>query len=441
MKNHLHFVSHFLKGCPQKPLTGYVKNYPFCSGKSIDDLKPFLPSCFINIITPFACTFYLLFLLFSQPVHGEEKGPVRLGMSTALTGPTSFIGIHMKNGVEAALAEATRNGGVKGKPLKLIARDDGYEPSRTAPNMHDLIQNENVEAVIGNVGTPTAVSAIPIAVNSNTLFFGAYTGAGILRKKPPERYVINYRASYTEEVTEMVDALIQHAGLSFDEIAFFTQRDAYGDAGFAGGIAALKAYGLKYEYAVPHGRYERNTLAVENGLADILFASPTAKAVIIVGTYAPAAAFIKLSEENGFHPYFLNVSFVGAEPLAAALGKKGDGVIITQVVPYFGCDVPVVKAYAKAMAEYNPLLEKSFSSLEGYIAARILILGLSCINGPIDRESIVEGLESLNDFDIGLGVSLKLSKNEHQACHKIWPTVIKNGVVAPFEWMELRKSP
>ena len=129
--------------------------------------------------------------------------------------------------------------------------------------MRRLIEEQRVLAVVGNVGTPTAIAAVPIALEARTLFFGAFTGAGVLRKEPPDRYVINYRASYAEETAAMVRALVAIAHITPEEIAFFTQRDGYGDAGFAGGIAALTQHGLKDPATVAHGRYERNTLDVE----------------------------------------------------------------------------------------------------------------------------------------------------------------------------------
>lgn len=199
---------------------------------------------------------------------------IKLGMSTALTGPASFLGINMRSGVLAAIQELNHQGGISGARVELICLDDGYEPTRTAPNMRRLISRENALAIIGNVGTPTAVTAIPIANSSKIAFYGAFTGAGILRKNPPDRYVINYRASYAEEVSEMIEALISIAGLKPRQIAFFTQRDTYGDAGYTGGIEALRRHGLKDENRIIHSRYERNTLAVENGLADIILAEP-----------------------------------------------------------------------------------------------------------------------------------------------------------------------
>lgn len=389
----------------------------------------------------------LLALLVPLPAGASDSKPSQqqqelfvFGMSTALTGPASFLGLNMRAGVEAAFDEKARSGGINGKRPILVCLDDGYEPARTAPNMRHLIHDQNVLAIIGNVGTPTAVAAIPIANAGQTAFFGAFTGAGILRKTPPDRSVINYRASYAEEVSAMIEALIGVAGLRPFEIAFFTQRDTYGDAGFAGGIAALKKHGLLDENQIVHSRYERNTLAVENGLADIILADPLPKAVIMVGAYAPCAAFIRLAKQSGLKALFLNVSFVGSAPLARALGEDGDGVIITQVVPHFDAELPIVQQYGSALAAYAEDQEKSFSSLEGYIAARILLKALETNTGPISRDGIVTALEGLGAFNIGMGESLHLGPQDHQACHRIWPTVLSNGQAVPYSWSQLAKN-
>jgi len=372
---------------------------------------------------------------------GEPPPPRRtevlLGMSTALTGPAAELGINMRAGVLAALEEANGAGGINGARLRLVALDDGYEPAQTAPNMRRLVDEEKVLAVIGNVGTPTAVAAVPIANARKTPFFGAFTGAGVLRRTPPDRYVVNYRASYAEETASMVDALVKEAGLEPREIAFFTQRDAYGDAGFVGGVAALKAHGLEDEAQVAHGRYERNTVAVENGLAEVLQADPPVRAVIMVGAYAPCAKFIRLARDFELDAWFLNVSFVGAAPLAAALGDAGAGVIVTQVVPHFDSDLPIVQRYRRALAAFDAEAKPTFGSLEGYVATSILLKALNTIEGPIDRESIVDALDGLGEFSLGLGAPLHLSPTLHQACHTVWPTRIDGGRAVPFVWKEL----
>ena len=376
----------------------------------------------------------------TAPTPTPTENTITMGMSTALSGPASKLGINMKAGVEAAFAEANESGGVHDHTIELVALDDGYEPARTAPNMHALIDEHHVTAIIGNVGTPTAVAAIPIANEDNTLLFGAYTGAGALRKDPPDRCIINYRASYAQETGAMVDALINEAGLSVNEIGFFTQRDAYGDAGFNGGIAALKAHGLNDEHTVAHGRYERNTIAVENGLADIMLSDTPVKAVIMVGAYAPCAEFIKVAKEYELDALFLNVSFVGSTPLANELGSDGDGVIITQVVPHFMGDLPIAHNYRAALNAFNPEAEPNFGSFEGYIAGRIMVEAMQNASELPTRSTIVDAFESMGDFDLGLGVPMNLSPSNHQASTTVWPTIIRDGKVVAFTWDQLAPS-
>jgi branched-chain amino acid transport system substrate-binding protein len=295
-----------------------------------------------------------------------------------------------------------------------------------------------VLAVIGNVGTPTAIAAVPIADEQKTLFFAPFTGAGFLRRNPPDRYVINFRASYEEETAAMIDALIDKADLKPEEIAFFTQRDAYGDAGFSAGLAALKRHGLKSEQGIVNVRYERNTVAVENAVADLLEAEPAPRAVVMVGTYLPCAKLIKLSREANLNVLFLGVSFVGSQGLAEALDGADAPVIITQVVPPPSDDsIPMVREYEADLRANDPTASGGFAEFEGYIVSRILTLALSTIKGSPTRETVIDALEHLGQFDIGLGESLNLNLNEHQASHRIWPTVLRNGKFVPFQWSQI----
>jgi ABC-type branched-subunit amino acid transport system substrate-binding protein len=370
--------------------------------------------------------------------RGRAAEEIVLGMSTALSGPAAALGLNMRQGMLAGFERANRAGGVRGRRIRLVSLDDGYEAGRTAPNMRRLLEEEKVLAVVGNVGTPTAIAALPIIEEHQTLFYGAFTGAGVLRKTPPDRHVINYRASYAEEIGAMVDALIDGAGLRVEDIAFFTQRDGYGDAGFSGGVAALKRHGLRDEKAVLHVRYERNTLAVEGALASLLYAPREPRAVVMVGAYAPCAQFIRLATAVEFKPVFLNVSFVGSRSLAEALGPTSARVIVTQVVPNpHDSAAPMAADYRADLAAYDAGARPGFGSFEGYVAARVLLLALEKISGPPTRKNIVAALEGLGEFDVGLGAPLRLGPQEHQASHRVWPTILKEGALVSFAWNDI----
>lgn len=371
-----------------------------------------------------------------MPGTYAQAGELKIGMSTALSGPAQALGQGVKLGVETYFHKVNAAGGIHGNKLKLIAEDDGYEPSRAAPNMRKLI-SQGVLAVIGNVGTPTAIVTVPIANELKTPFIGVFTGAGVLRKSPPDRYIINYRASYAEETAAMIDGLMS-VGIKPAEIAFFTQNDGYGYAGYNGGIKALTAKGYAKAKQLAHGRYTRNTINVEDGLSTILDAATEPKAIIMVGAYKPCAAFIKLAKEELPKVHFLNVSFVGSVALAKELGSSGDGVIITQVVPHFNDNLAAVKEYHAALKLFKASVSPGFVSLEGFLAAKIFVEGLKHAGPKPTRETLVDGLEKVKGFQLGTGVIVNYSKTEHQASHKVWPTIIKAGQFESLNWLDLK---
>ena len=205
----------------------------------------------------------------SSAVRGVTDSEIRFGISAPFTGPAKELGQNMKIGIEAAFNVANAKGGVYGRQLRLIAADDGYEPTRTLMAMKELDERDQVFGLVGNVGTPTAAVALPYALDRKMLFFGAFTGAGLLRNDPPDRYVFNYRASYAEETAAVVNYLVKVRGFLPEQIAVFAQQDAYGDAGFAGVAKAIRS--LRGGSASPILRlnYQRNTIDVDDAVAQL----------------------------------------------------------------------------------------------------------------------------------------------------------------------------
>ena len=383
--------------------------------------------------------FILLLLTLLLSTARAEQPPLLFGMSTALSGPASELGTNMRDGLITAFERSNRSGGIQGRQLQLQVLDDAYEPQQTVNNLKQLVTDPEILAIIGNVGTPTAIAALPMIRQHRIRFYAPFTGAGVLRRTPPERYVINYRASYAEETAAMVDAMINTGGLRPNQIAFFTQRDGYGDAGFQGGIEALRRHGLENELEVQHVRYERNTLAVENALADLLYAESLPRAIIIVGAYAPVAKFIRLARESGIDALMLNVSFVGSQPLAESLKAPAGHILVTQVVPHPSTDtLPAIQDYHKDLTLFDPDLSPSFGSLEGYLAGRTLIRALDNLRVAPDRINLIDALEALGRFELGLNYQLELSPERHQASHRVWPTRLSEHGVVPFDWSNIK---
>jgi ABC-type branched-subunit amino acid transport system substrate-binding protein len=262
------------------------------------------------------------------------------------------------------------------------------------------------------------------------LFFGAFTGANVLRHDPPDRYVFNYRASYAEETDAVVRYLVKIRRIPARQIAVFAQQDTYGDSGFAGVSKAMRALGAS-DAAIVRLNYKRNTVDVDDAINQMKLQKPPIKAVVMVATYRAAAKFIEKTHDLYPGMLYTNVSFVGSTALADELMLLGpryaSGVIVTQVVPAVSGYSSVVLEYKNALAKYFPGEAPDYVSLEGYVAANVLIQGLKRAGPQFDTEKLIDVLENTRNFDLGLGAQLSFGRAEHQASHKIWGTALDDS--------------
>jgi branched-chain amino acid transport system substrate-binding protein len=354
----------------------------------------------------------------TQPENGA---PIVLGQSCALSGPAKNLGLEMRAGLLAAFSKINDEGGVKGRDIVLLSRDDGYEPDMAVKNTQDFINTENVFMLIGEVGTPTSNAVIPLVEQHRIPFFAPFTGAEFLRV-PFRQYVINVRASYFQEMEKLASYLVE--GKKIRKIACFYQDDSYGLAGLEGIERALAKRGLDL---VSRGSYERNTVAVLRGLTDVMQAEP--EAVVLVGTYPACAEFIKLGKAGRAKDIlYCNISFVGTESLQATLGRYAGKVIVSQVVPYpEDSSIPLIREYTAAMRKYQHDAPISFTSLEGYIAGKLFFQISSAVPGELERESFISTMEQIGTFDLG-GVVLQFGPGDHQGMEDIYLTEINPTV-------------
>lgn len=350
---------------------------------------------------------------------------VAFGMSAALSGPSAELGTEMKRGVETCLAAVNAAGGIHGRTFRLIAKDDGYDPERTKAAMRELVEGEKVFAILGNVGTPNAQVSVPYVLEKKTLFFGAFTGASLLRKSPPDRYVFNYRASYVEEMGAVVRYLLRK-GIKPEEIAVFAQNDAFGDAGFEGVALALGKVGRKPEEILRVG-FTRNALDVEPAVEKIV-AAKGLRAVCTVAPYKASARFTQLVRDAGLDVTITNLSFVGSSSLAKELAAMGpryaQGVIVTQVVPPLETQCRAAREYREALERTDPGVAPNYVSFEGYVAASALLEAYRAAGPDPTTDSVIAALESMRGKDLGIPAAISFSPEDHQGSHKVWGTVL-----------------
>jgi branched-chain amino acid transport system substrate-binding protein len=340
--------------------------------------------------------------LLGTPAVRAQSDRIVLGQSAPFSGNAAQLGLQFNRGARLFFDQANAQGGVGGKRIELVSLDDGYEPDRCAENTRKLLADD-VTALFGYVGTPTCLAALPLATAAKTALFAPFTGAAALRQ-PFNRYAFHLRASYNDETAVMVRQL---TAMGMKKIAVFYQDDAYGKSGLEATTAALAAQNLK---PVAVATVERNSVNVANAVKTLVAAQPDA--IVQVSAYKSCAAFIRTAKQSGYGGTFYNLSFVGTQALADELGKEGAGVVVSQVVPSpYNPARPIAREFVDAVKKAGGDHQANFSSMEGYLAAKVIADGLRKAGGKLTRESLVAGLETLNNQSYG-GFAVSFSPND-----------------------------
>jgi ABC-type branched-subunit amino acid transport system substrate-binding protein len=339
--------------------------------------------------------------LAAPALRAQERGRILLGQSAALSGAAAQLGLQFQAGARLYFSRINSRGGVGGRNIELKSLDDGYEPDRCAANTRQLI-GEDVLALFGYIGTPTSVSALPLATEARVPFLFPFTGAQVLRE-PFNRMAFHVRASYFDETARIVEHLL---AVGMKNIAVFHQNDSYGQAGLTGVQRALARQGGK---PVATGTVERNSVDVAAALKAILPGQP--QAVVQISAYKSCAAFVRQARQAGYGGQFYNVSFVGTAALATELGADARGVVVSQVMPFaFAPLTPIAGEFLQAAASAN--VDVNYSSMEGFVAARTLVEALRRQGRELSREGLVVALESLRDLNLG-GFTVDFGPNKH----------------------------
>ena len=353
--------------------------------------------------------------LAAPAVWSQPGGAIVLGQSAAFSGPASELGEQFKRGAALLLERVNARGGVAGRNIELQSLDDGYEPDRCAANTRKFIE-QGVFALFGYIGTPTSLAALPLATASKLPFVAPFTGAEALRV-PFNRYAFHVRASYFDETAAIVK---QITSMSIQRVGVFHQNDSYGKAGLEGVLRALKPLNLEPSAL---GTVERNTVDVDAAVKTILASNPGA--IVMISAYKSCAAFIRAARKAGFGGNLYNVSFVGTQALAQELGADARGVVVSQVMPYPFTQATLLSSeyLAAGKAAQGDKFQPNYSSMEGYVAAKVMVEALRRPGGAASADGLITALESLRDFNLG-GFFVDFGPQKHTGSRFVDMTIL-----------------
>jgi branched-chain amino acid transport system substrate-binding protein len=379
---------------------------------------------------------------------------IRIGMSAAFRGAAAGLGTELYRGAQAYYGEINARGGIGGRPIAVVALDDGYNPDPCIRNTIQLLDRERIFLLSNYVGTPTLTRALPVIkqyADQHVVLVGNFTGAQPQREAPYVDQVFNIRASYRQEMAALVERF-WHAGAR--RFGVYYQIDAYGRSGTDGVARALAARNSKIVAEATYVRgakfEEDMTIAVQalrEGGSDV---------VLCTGAYQGCAAFVRSARDAGWNAPISNVSFVGSDAMLALLVKHGRekgrdytrALVNSQVVPsYDDLSLPGVVEYRALMDKHGPQVpasirdasyapqKYSFISLEGYVNARVIVEALRRAGANASRPAFRQALESLRGLDLGIGAPLTFTAERHQGLDSVYFTRVEGERWVPVaDW-------
>lgn len=337
-----------------------------------------------------------------------------IGQSVPLSGPSAELGKEMRAGALAYFEHVNKQGGISGRRLRLESMDDAFQPERAAANYKALIER-GAFLIFGCIGAATCNAAMPIITQANVPFVAPANGNEIMRT-PVNRLVFHVRASFADEVEHIITHLTT---VGITKVAVLHPNHAPGKAARATAEASLKKLNLGLAAAATYPGEDQ--LDVAPAIKAIAAVEP--QAVIIFGPYRLAAEFVRGMKAAGQQPQFMALSVVGPRALAQALGDDGRGVGVTQVMPYPWVDtLPVLSEY-QALYVKGGRNEPSFTSLEAFVSAKVLVEGLRRAGAQPTREKFVAAMESMSNYDAG-GFQVSYSPTRRAGSHYVDITVI-----------------
>lgn len=345
-----------------------------------------------------------------------------IGQVAPLSGVLADTGKDMVLGARIYFDHLNDHGGVHGKRIRHVVKDDGYQVTETVRLTKEAIEKDEAVALIGFAGTGNIQELLKQKVleNANIALIAPYTGGEVLRE-PFNPYIFHIRAGYADEAEGIVEQLLM---LKMDRIGVMYQNDPFGKAGLEGVRAALKKRGLD---VVATGAYEKNTDDVSEAVKAIAKVNP--QAVVMISVNKSTAAFSKQIRSASTVAQLVNISVVNPKEIVRLIGADhARGIGVAQVMPYpFSSAHAIVKEYQQAMKKYAPGVEPSYTSFEEFVGAKVLVEGLRRAGPNPTREKVIRALETLKAWDTG-GFTVNFSPTNRIGSRFVEITVIgKDG--------------
>lgn len=344
-----------------------------------------------------------------------------IGQVASLSGTNGAdLGQGLQLGLQLAVEKTNAAGGINGRKLKLITKDDKYIPEETVKLTQELIAQSNPIALAGYRGTANTMAVMKsnVLTDAGIALVGTLTGAKEVQGAPN---IYHVRTSYQNEIGQIVEQL---GRIGITRIGLFYVDDAFGNSGREAVEQVLTKQGRKAAAIAAYDKAADKVIpSIEQAVKTLVAAQP--QAVVIVAVGDPVYEFIKRFRALAPSPQLVSISVVNPDAVTQKVGQKmAHGIGFSQVFPYpYSDTTKVVREYRALIKQHAPQAQPSYFSLEGYISGLVLVQAIRNAGGSPTRAKVLEALTKMQPLDLG-GFFVKFDPASHNGSRLTELTVI-----------------
>lgn len=367
---------------------------------------------------------------FSLSAAAEDT--IKIGLVTALSGESARAGEALTRGMTVAIDEINAKGGVLGKKLELVRRDDEAQPAKGVTAARELIFKEKVAVLFGGLDTPVSMAIVPVVNQEKMVFVGPWAaGTGITKNSGNPNYV--FRVSAVDEIVDK--AMLQYAQKTFSakKPGMILINNPWGQSNEKGLAAAMAAKGVT---AAGVEKFEGSDVDVVPQLTRLKASG--ADTLFLVGNVGPSAQVVKSLDRMGWKVPVVSHWGPAGGRFTELAGPNAKEVHFVQTYSFFSKPTPVSEKVMKAlMAKYPDIkgpndVTPAVGVANAYDAMMLTAMAIQKA-GSTNSDAIREGFYKIDSYD---GLIKKYNKPFSPEVHDaitendyVWTQFIDNRIL------------
>ncbi|HSF19840.1 MAG TPA: ABC transporter substrate-binding protein [Vicinamibacteria bacterium] len=374
-------------------------------------------------------------LFFSSSCGGPDIGvtsdEILIGTWAPMTGPASNLST-IARAMDAYFTYINEEeGGIHERHLRLIIKDDGYDPARTPAVVEELVDGDKVFAILGGNGTANCLAVKDYLSLKLIPWVNPGSGARIWTS-PVNAYVFSTFPAYVTEGRILAKYAVEE--LTAKKFGLLYQDDTFGREGQEGVRLGLrntdKEIVVSEAYRV--GTEDLSGIAQKFKEAEV--------DLVFVWTIAEgAAALVKaLDAIEGYQPQIVASQILSDPVMFELAGPSWEGAIVASSVPEPDSNEPGVAKAREIIQKYGEGIQFGTYAMWGLSRAEVLVEGLRRAGPDLTRLKLLQSLESIHDWsDNFLGTPISFDAENHQGLNTVQLSKAEGGtLVSLSEWLE-----